>query len=217
MNKLLFACFLSFMTLPLFADYCSKCGIELKNESNFCSKCGAPTSDHIKPNNDSPNYFEKVKKALLPINDFEIYCQAGNLALGIIKYPETVISVRNGMTEVQTFKDQLSKPELKYIELMSKKFEQIAYLVELAKRVQPGLINASIYGSAELARCKISYFNKIISKLLENISNESFLVNIQSEQSKMDDVFKFYKVTSEYLIINSPWIKSKTIDTPSIA
>jgi len=199
MKKILLATILSLFCLPLFADFCSKCGVELQNESNFCSKCGNPTAG-VK-NNEPLDNFEIVKKALMPINDFEIYCQAGNLALGIIKYPETVINVRNGMSEVQGFKDNLSRPQLKYIELMTKKFEQIAFLVELAKRVKPGLIEAAIYGNAELARHKIAYLNKLIDELLTKISDDSHLSQIESKQQKMDEVFKTFKVTSEYLKI----------------
>ena len=105
------------------------------------------------------------------------------------------------MAEIQDFKDKLSKPQLKYMELMAKKFEQIAFLVELAKRVQPGLINAAIYGSAELARSKIAYLNRLIDRLLEKISDENFLPQIESELQKMDEAFNTYKVTSDYLKI----------------
>ena len=84
MKKILLTVILSIFCLPLFADFCSKCGIELQNESNFCSKCGAPKAGVNVQTNEPSNNFDKVKKALMPINDFEIYCQAGNLALGVV-------------------------------------------------------------------------------------------------------------------------------------
>lgn len=195
---------LLFLGSPVFALFCSKCGVEAKEDASFCSKCGTKIDSNNASTTSGNSSQENlsIDDLLSPVKEFETFITSSNFITCIAKVPEFKIKFEEYEKKFNAISSKASTVAKKKFDLSKKKFVLLQLLMEAWSRK----INGPLKVTAEATMAKLAFALESYNSMIAELKDETSIQTVKQMEKDLEFNMKDYKVTSKFLKVENCWI-----------